>query len=250
LAGTSSAPCSALREPVRLNAQPKSARPEATRWLSAGVVTVSKPRRWALRYWNKARQRNCYSLARYCSGLRVSADRAANRAAHTRAKGAVLALPRPGLCETQTLRWRGVDSNFRFRDALSGADVNRPRAADDFAPINARMEELRREREGTRPSQKEAQRDLLLLRGGAIRWPQRSARGQVGSANQHKGNDGCGGLLNGNSPVRSPLLGLPGPRARNRNFGVLRAGTASRTSAYVSGGCARATRTREYALIV
>jgi len=77
-----------------------------------------------------------------------------------------------------TLCWRGVDSNFRFRDALSGADVNRPRAADDFAPINARMEELRREREGTRPSEKEAQRDLLLLRGGAIAGPrdQRGAR--------------------------------------------------------------------------
>ena len=77
-----------------------------------------------------------------------------------------------------TLCWRGVDSNFRFRDALSGADVNRSRAADDFAPINARMEELRREREGTRPSEKEAQRDLLLLRGGAIAGPrdQRGAR--------------------------------------------------------------------------
>jgi hypothetical protein len=39
-------------------------------------------------------------LARYCSGLRVSADRAANRAAHTPAKAAVLDLQRPGLCET------------------------------------------------------------------------------------------------------------------------------------------------------
>src|SRR5947207_11848516 len=29
-----------------------------------------------------------------------------------------------------------------------GGDVNRPRAADDFATIRARMEELRREREG------------------------------------------------------------------------------------------------------
>jgi hypothetical protein len=48
---------------------------------------------------------------RYCSGLRVSADRDANRAAHTLAKAAVLDLQRPGLCETLTLRWRRADSN-------------------------------------------------------------------------------------------------------------------------------------------
>jgi len=66
----------------------------------------------ALWYWNKGRQRNCYSLARYCSGLRVSADRAANRSPHTRAKAAVLDLQRPGRYETRTLRWRGPDSNL------------------------------------------------------------------------------------------------------------------------------------------
>jgi len=49
--------------------------------------------------------------------------------------------------------------------------VTRPRAADDFATIRARMEELRREREGTKPSEKEGQRDLPMPRGGAIRWP-------------------------------------------------------------------------------
>ena len=49
--------------------------------------------------------------------------------------------------------------------------MNRPRAADDFTTIRARMEELRREREGTRPSEKEAQRNAPLPRGGAIRWP-------------------------------------------------------------------------------
>jgi hypothetical protein len=49
--------------------------------------------------------------------------------------------------------------------------MNRPRAADDFATIRARMEELRREREGTKPREKEAQRDPPVLRGGAIRWP-------------------------------------------------------------------------------
>ena len=59
--------------------------------------------------------------------------------------------------------------------------MNRPRAADDFATIRARMEELRRETEGTKLSEKEAQRDQPMPRGGAIRWPQRSARGQAGS---------------------------------------------------------------------
>jgi len=49
--------------------------------------------------------------------------------------------------------------------------VNRPRAADDFATIRARMEELRRERDGTKPSDKEAQRNPRMPPGGAIRWP-------------------------------------------------------------------------------
>ena len=48
--------------------------------------------------------------------------------------------------------------------------MNRPRAADDFAAIRARMEELRREREGTKPSDKDAQRDPPMLRPNAIRW--------------------------------------------------------------------------------
>jgi hypothetical protein len=54
---------------------------------------------------------------------------------------------------------------------MGGNAVNRPRAADDFATIRARLEELRREREGTKPREKEAQRDPPVLRGGAIRWP-------------------------------------------------------------------------------
>jgi hypothetical protein len=48
--------------------------------------------------------------------------------------------------------------------------VDRPRAADDFGTIRARMEELRREREGTEPSD-EVQRDPPLPRGGTILWP-------------------------------------------------------------------------------
>jgi hypothetical protein len=49
--------------------------------------------------------------------------------------------------------------------------VNRPRAADDFATIRARMEELRRERERAEPSDKEAQRDPQTPRVGSIHRP-------------------------------------------------------------------------------
>ena len=49
--------------------------------------------------------------------------------------------------------------------------MNRPRTADGFATIRARMEELRRDCEGTSPSEKEAQQDPSIARGGAIRWP-------------------------------------------------------------------------------
>ena len=54
--------------------------------------------------------------------------------------------------------------------------MNRPRAADDFAAIRARMEELRRAREGTKPSD-EVQRDPPLPRGGSIRWPPETSAG-------------------------------------------------------------------------
>ena len=47
--------------------------------------------------------------------VRVSADRAANPAAHTRATRAVLDRQRLGLCETRTVRWREMDSNFSYR---------------------------------------------------------------------------------------------------------------------------------------
>jgi hypothetical protein len=49
--------------------------------------------------------------------------------------------------------------------------VNRPRAADDFATIRARMVELRRERERAEPADSDRQRDAPIPRGRAIRWP-------------------------------------------------------------------------------
>ena len=42
---------------------------------------------------------------------------------------------------------------------MGGNAVNGPRAADDFATIRARLEELRREREQAEPSGKDAQPD-------------------------------------------------------------------------------------------
>jgi hypothetical protein len=48
--------------------------------------------------------------------------------------------------------------------------VNRPRAADDFAAIRARMEELRREREAAHASEGDLQLDPLVRRGRTERW--------------------------------------------------------------------------------
>ena len=49
--------------------------------------------------------------------------------------------------------------------------MTRPRAADDFATIRARMEELRREREWAKPREREAQQEPPTYRGGSTRWP-------------------------------------------------------------------------------
>jgi hypothetical protein len=49
--------------------------------------------------------------------------------------------------------------------------VTRSRAADDFATIRARMEELRRERGGTQATESDLQRDPPLHRTRSLRWP-------------------------------------------------------------------------------
>ena len=49
--------------------------------------------------------------------------------------------------------------------------MNRPRAADDFATIRARMKELRREREGAEAADSVRQRDAPMPRGRSICWP-------------------------------------------------------------------------------
>ena len=54
---------------------------------------------------------------------------------------------------------------------MGGNAVNRPRAADDFATIRARMEELRREREWAQAAENELQRDPPMHRARSERWP-------------------------------------------------------------------------------
>jgi hypothetical protein len=54
---------------------------------------------------------------------------------------------------------------------MGGADVNRPWAADDFATIRARMEELRREREGAQAAESDLQQDAPTHRARTLRWP-------------------------------------------------------------------------------
>ena len=93
-------------------------------------------------------------------------------------------LRRRGTDGLSTHRWRGVDSNFRFRDALSGADVNRSRAADDFATIRARMKELRRERERAQAPEADLPCDPPTPRARTDRWPPREISEEPGRVRQ------------------------------------------------------------------
>ena len=51
--------------------------------------------------------------------------------------------------------------------------MNRPRAADDFATIRARLEELRREREAVPTSESEFRSDPPMRSARNADWPQR-----------------------------------------------------------------------------
>ena len=63
--------------------------------------------------------------------------------------------------------------------------MTRPRAADDFVTIRARLVELRRERERAQAAEGGLQGDLSLRRGRTAGLPsERSARGTDGSANR------------------------------------------------------------------
>ena len=51
---------------------------------------------------------------------------------------------------------------------MGGTDVNRPRAADDFATIRARMEELRRERQQAERAEKARASEPIPVRANRI----------------------------------------------------------------------------------
>jgi len=64
--------------------------------------------------------------------------------------------------------------------------VNRPRAADDFATIRARMEELRREREQVEGGQTDLRSDPPMRPYRSIYWPE----GSPGAGpNRDRGSD-------------------------------------------------------------
>jgi len=62
--------------------------------------------------------------------------------------------------------------------------VNRPRAADDFATIRARMEELRQEREGAHAAKNELERDQAMRHTRSVRWPPSEISARPGRVRQ------------------------------------------------------------------
>ena len=67
--------------------------------------------------------------------------------------------------------------------------MNRTRAADDFATIRARMEKLRREREGAQGADSDLQRDPPLHRARSLGWP----GPQIGAGSGRVRQSGSGG---------------------------------------------------------
>ena len=67
---------------------------------------------------------------------------------------------------------------------MGGEDVTRPRAADDFASIRARMEELRREREGAQAAETDLQQDPPMHRARTVRWPPAKLEAGLGRVRQ------------------------------------------------------------------
>jgi hypothetical protein len=69
-----------------------------------------------------------------------------------------------------TIGVSGSRAKSRRTFKMGGNAVNRPRAADDFPTIRARLEELRRERKGAQTAESELQGDPAR-RGRSVRWP-------------------------------------------------------------------------------
>jgi hypothetical protein len=62
--------------------------------------------------------------------------------------------------------------------------MSRPHAADDFAAIRARMEELRREREAVHAPESEAKSDLPVRSNRNADWLQRATNTAPGQVRQ------------------------------------------------------------------
>ena len=62
--------------------------------------------------------------------------------------------------------------------------MGRPRAADDFATIRARMEELRREREATYSTKREGQSDPAMRPARNAYWSQQEIGAGPGRVRQ------------------------------------------------------------------
>jgi hypothetical protein len=62
--------------------------------------------------------------------------------------------------------------------------MSRPRAADDFATIRARMEELRRERERANTTESEGQSDPAMRPARNAYWSQREISAGPGRVRQ------------------------------------------------------------------
>jgi hypothetical protein len=62
--------------------------------------------------------------------------------------------------------------------------MSRPRAADDFATIRARMEELRREREAAHATEREGQSDPAMRPARNAYWSQREISAEPGRVRQ------------------------------------------------------------------
>jgi hypothetical protein len=68
--------------------------------------------------------------------------------------------------------------------------VNRPRAADDFATIRARMEALRHEREVARAAEGELKPDPAMPRARSVRWSPSAIAAGPGRLRQSKSGRG------------------------------------------------------------
>jgi hypothetical protein len=62
--------------------------------------------------------------------------------------------------------------------------MSRPRAADDFATIRARMDELRREREAVLATEREGQSDPAMRPARNAYWLQREISAEPGRVRQ------------------------------------------------------------------